>query len=63
MKIVLVSKLDKKMKTLGNSDTHPIPRVGETVWAGYTPSPKVVEIGYVYEDDTVMVIVDGFVLS
>lgn len=60
---IYVSDDRANMKYLGDTKDLPVPRIGEQVFCGYSPSPKVKSVGYDYEQNTVIVVVDGFVLN
>jgi len=62
MKIYVSDSGGDNMKYLGNTkDACPVPRIGEKVFVGYSPSPNVTSVGYDYDQDMVIVVVDGFV--
>ncbi len=52
MKIYLTDKSLSKVKYFGDtSEVTPIPRVGEMVFTGYSPMPKVHSVSYVLSDE------------
>ena len=63
MKIILTDKTNKVNKEIGQYPQSPIPRIGEKVVTGTDPAPAVIMVGYDYENDVVMVVVDGFILN
>lgn len=62
MNIVIMGK-DGKMNVIGNSHDLPVPRIGERVWVGYYPAPKVLDVAYLYSEKKIVVYVDGLILS
>lgn len=62
MKIYIVQSDFNKQKYFGDTENGcPIPRKGEQVFVGYTPSPFVA--GVIYYETFVYVIVDGIVFD
>lgn len=70
MKIYLTDKNLSKVKYFGDtSEGTPIPRVGEMVFTGYSPMPKVYAVSYVLSTGSngkeymVYVTMDGFLVG
>jgi hypothetical protein len=60
MKIYLVSKYNvDEMSYLGDSNSLPIPRIGEGIILGFEPIPLVTHIVYDYKQEIVYVGIDG----
>lgn len=63
MKIFAVGITDKKSKYIGDSNTIPVPRIGERIFVGYNPPPTITDVVYILHEDMIIIVVDGLVLD
>jgi len=62
MRLYFANKNDPNdIKIFENPNNAPIPRVGESIVAGYLPSPVVTGVIYDYKNNTVGITIDGWV--
>ena len=60
---ILIADSRKNTKYYGETESTPIPRIGEKVYIGYNPPPVVTDVIYIKDpDNSVYVCVDGFVM-
>ena len=62
MKIIVIDTQNNQ-KEIGDSNSLPIPRIGESINLGYAPLPTVTNVAYLFETNVVAVYVDGFILN
>ena len=59
---VYISDLNGKTMYIGLSDDTPIPRIGESIFLGYNPFPKVLNVLYDYKNTLITIFIEGFIV-
>lgn len=58
MKIIIKDLRTNKMKEITSETAH-MPRIGESIFLGYTPASKVTSIIHHYEERLILIICNG----
>lgn len=58
MDLIFKDNITNETKSIKNTSI--IPRIGERIFLGYTPAPKITDVIYAFDENIVTIVLDAF---